>query len=425
MMTKLSYPALGESLYTTVLPNGLPVYVLQKPGYRRSFAVYAANYGGADRDFTLAGKKLHTPAGVAHYLEHKMFDTPDGDALMMFSANGANPNAFTSQAMTAYHFDGVDCFEENLRTLLSFVSVPYFTEESVQKERGIIGQEIRMCEDNPDYAVYTAFMRCLFRSNPLRDSVAGTVESIGEITPQVLYDCHKVFYAPSNMCLAVVGDVDPALVEDTALSLLPPEKTELPARDYGAPEGLLPVTSLTEARMEVSAPNFLLGMKLGPTGTGTEELRRRLLSGLALRCLCGESSPFYLKHYESGLLNTTFASGTDYAAGEGIVTFEGESKDPRAVQTALSEEILRIGREGFDPALFRRQKRAAYGQRIRTLSRFSAMGTGLVEGAFAGFTMLDAFPVAEGITCDDASAWVREYLCPERMAMSVIYPREV
>ena len=152
-MKKTDFSAIGEVLYTSVLPNGLPLFVIPKPGYRKTCAVFAANYGGADRNFTLNGTPVETPAGVAHYLEHKMFDTPEGDALMRLNATGANPNAFTSEAMTAYYFECTRAFEENLRTLLSFVSVPYFTEESVQKEQGIIAQEIRMMEDNPGEAV--------------------------------------------------------------------------------------------------------------------------------------------------------------------------------------------------------------------------------------------------------------------------------
>ena len=161
-MRQTDYPAVGETLYSSVLPNGLPVFVIPKPGYRRNFAIFAANYGGADRRFLLDGTEHLTPAGVAHYLEHKMFDTPEGDALMRLNAAGADPNAFTSEAMTAYHFECVDNFGENLRTLLSFVSVPYFTQASVDKERGIIGQEIRMYEDNPDFAVYVNLMKGLF-----------------------------------------------------------------------------------------------------------------------------------------------------------------------------------------------------------------------------------------------------------------------
>ena len=212
-MLSTKYDAIGETLYFDTLPNGLTIQVMPKPGFAKCYAVFATNYGGADRRFRIGGQWRDTPAGVAHFLEHKMFDTPDGgNALAVLSANGADPNAFTSSGMTAYYFESTQGFYDNLRTLLSFVSVPYFTDESVQKEQGIIGQEIRMIEDNPGFVVYNNAMKCIYEHNPVRDSVAGTVESIAEITAQTLYDCHKVFYNPSNMTLAVVGDVSPERV---------------------------------------------------------------------------------------------------------------------------------------------------------------------------------------------------------------------
>ena len=425
-MRQTDYPAVGETLYSSVLPNGLPVFVIPKPGYRRNFAIFAANYGGADRRFLLDGTEHLTPAGVAHYLEHKMFDTPEGDALMRLNAAGADPNAFTSEAMTAYHFECVDNFGENLRTLLSFVSVPYFTQASVDKERGIIGQEIRMYEDNPDFAVYVNLMKGLFpEGHPLRDSVAGTVESIAEITPEILYNCHKVFYHPANMALCVVGDVDPEAVEAAALEVLPQEKSELPGRDYGPDGGLDPVEKLAEDRMEVAAPVFIIGGKLGTMGRGPEAQRERITASLALRCLCGRSSPFYLKHYGEGLLNTTFGCDIDYAAGQGVAAFEGEtSRDPRQVLDALCEEIRRIGSRGFDPALFERQKKASLGGRIRALANFSSLAGSQITGCFAGFQPLDAFRVLDTVTCEDAADWVRRSLDPDCLAMSVIYPKE-
>ena len=425
-MHKKDYTAIGETLYTTMLPNGLPIYVVPKPGYRRTFAVFAANYGGADRRFTLGGELIDTPAGVAHYLEHKMFDTPDGDALMRLSATGANPNAFTSEAMTAYHFDCTAQFEENLRTLLSFVSVPYFTQESVDKERGIIAQEIRMYEDNPNFVVYESLMKILFAHSPLRDSVAGTVESIGHITPEVLYNCHKVFYHPSNMALCVVGNADPETVEAIAREMLTPDMAERPGRNYGEPETLLPVQALTEKRMEVASPLFMIGAKLGEMKTGDIAQRERITASLALRCLCGSSSPFYIKHYSEGLLNASFGTDIDFAAGQGMVAFEGEtSKDPRAVFDALMAECEQVSKNGFDEGLFLRQKKASYGGRIRALSSFRAQAVAMAEGSFAGFQPLDAFSVMETVTADSAAAWVREHLTPERMAMSIIYPKEV
>jgi predicted Zn-dependent peptidase len=256
-----------ESLYTGSLENGLTVHILPQPGFMRSFAMFATNYGGAMRRFELDGRVMDTPAGVAHFLEHKMFDLPDGqNALSLLSANGASPNAWTSNGMTAYHFSSTQGFEDHLRTLLTFVSTPYFTPESVAKEQGIIGQEIRMTEDSPGFSVYVNLMRSLYAHNPVRDSVIGTVESISQISDKTLYDCHKAFYAPSNMVLCVAGGSDPDTIVSIARELLPKEAAPIPKPDFGPVEGPLRKT-LEPKRPWKSRRLIMLGAKLVPPKT--------------------------------------------------------------------------------------------------------------------------------------------------------------
>ncbi|MBS5672460.1 MAG: insulinase family protein, partial [Firmicutes bacterium] len=209
-MKELRDPQLDERAVTATLSNGLPVCVVPKPGFAKKCAYFVTNYGSIDTKFTWMGREYDTPAGVAHYLEHKMFDTPDGgNALQTLSSTGASPNAFTSTAITGYHFECADQFWDNLRTLLEFVSVPYFTKESVDKEQGIIGQEIRMIEDQPGWQAYHLLLEALYQYHPVRNSVAGSVESIAEITAETLYQCHEAFYTPSNMVLCVAGNVEP------------------------------------------------------------------------------------------------------------------------------------------------------------------------------------------------------------------------
>ena len=423
-MERIDYAAIGETLYTHTLPNGLPVFVLQKKGFRKTFAAVAARYGGADRRFRLADGWHDTPAGIAHYLEHKMFDMPDGSAMARLDANGASSNAFTSDAMTMYHFDCTDRFGDDLRELLRMVSTPYFTAESVAKEQGIIAQEIRMYEDSPDYRLYINLMRSLYDHNPLRDGVAGTVESIAEITPELLYDCHRAFYSPSNMALAVVGDVDPAFVADMAKTLLPAEKQPRPQPDYGAPEEPEPLAGCIEEAMEVSMPQFAAGLKLGPAVHGAEALRERMTASMALKCLAGRSTAFYNRLYAEGLINDAFSMDYDSAAGEAFVTFSGEANDPDAVMNELCAEIHRVSRAGFDKAFFARQKKASYGGRIRALGNFSGLAVSLIEGCFEGYAPLDAFAVLESLTADECAAWLRGHLDPERMALSVIRPKD-
>ncbi|MBR4550530.1 MAG: insulinase family protein [Oscillospiraceae bacterium] len=418
------FPRLGETLYTGVLPNGLVLHVLPKPGFRSRFAVFAANYGGAHRRFTLEGKAMDTPAGVAHYLEHKMFDLPDGDnALNLLSANGADPNAFTASNITCYYFQCTEKFEDNLRLLLHFVSTPYFTEETVQKERGIIAQEIRMGEDSPDSAVYYNLLRQLFASHPIRDRVAGTVESIAEITHETLYACHKVFYAPSNMCLCVEGDVDPERIEALVRELLPGEKAPVPQADFGPEEGLLPVEAVHREAMPVSAPQFLIGAKLRPE-PGEAGLRQRIVALLVLRLLVGASSPFYTSLYAAGTLNRDFDYEADFSAGTGLVLLGGESEDPEAVLAALKDEIAKVCAAGFDPAAFERAKRASYGARLRGLEDFESVCVALATAQYEGFCPLDAPALLGELTRAECEAFVRESLRPEYFALSVIEPKK-
>lgn len=421
-MQETRFENIGELLITETLPNGLTINIVPKPEYFKSYAMFSTNYGGADRRFKLAGQWIDTPAGVAHFLEHKMFDMPDGNALNTLSANGASPNAFTSSGMTAYHFESTTGFEENLRTLLTFVSTAYFTPESVQKEQGIIGQEIRMVEDNPGFVVYNNLLRCLYANNPVRDSVAGTVESIAEITDQTLYHCHKVFYNPSNMTLAVVGNVNPAEVIRLAEDILPKASGEVPERDYGEPEGELPHQKEITVEMEVSAPQFLFGASLTPAVGGEARLKQILTGEIALRMLIGRSSSFYTRLYSEGLLNSSFEYELDFTSGTAMVLAGGESRDVSAVMAALFNETSKISADGLDLVRFENATKAQYGSMLRFLGSFSSIAQDLTEGAFGHYNPLDAFRLIETITLADVLEFIKDSLSPEKLALSVINP---
>lgn len=422
-MENKQYPRIGETLYGATLPNGLRLRVLCKPEYNRSFAMFATNYGGADRRFRLDGAWIDTPAGVAHFLEHKMFDMPDGDdALTALSANGAEPNAFTSSDITAYYFECTQDFEENLRTLLRFVTTPYFTPESVEKEQGIIGQEIRMGEDDPDYAVYVNLMQCLYAHNPVRESVAGTVESIAEITDETLYACHKAFYNPSNMALCVVCPISPDRVEEIAREMLPDAPGSVPEIDYGAAEDLLPCAAQHRVAMEVSAPQFLLGAKVQRAPQGLPLLRQKLVGELALRALTGRASAFYNDLYRDGLLAEDFGADLDYSAGVATLLAGGESRDPERVLARLNEAVAQVRKQGFDPAAFERTRRAAYGGWLRSLDRFEGLCVDLVDSVFGDYPLFELFGLLGEITPAECAAFVTEALAPDRIALSVIDP---
>ncbi len=424
-MTKYEYPKVGEILYRDILPNGLHLSVMTKPGYSRCHAYFATNYGGVDRRFRLGSKFIDTPAGVAHFLEHKMFDMPDGsNALSDLAANGAEPNAYTAANITAYFFDCTSDFYGNLESLLSFVSTPYFTEESVQKEQGIIAQEIRMYEDDPGSVVFNELMRCLYEHHPIRDDVGGTVESISEITAQTLYDCHKVFYAPGNMSLCVVGDVDPEKVREAAMRILPSSSGESPGRDYGEKEGLLPARPRFYRAMEVSAPQFMLGCKIKAEISGAMNLRQKLVGGAALSYLYSRSSPFYTRLYEEGLINTDFYVELYHAADTATILVGGESRDSERVLSEFIAEAQKAVEKGLDPALWSRTKKAAYGARVRALSSFGGLCAAMADADFAGYNCLDSFAVMDSISAEEVQTFIRDNIRPERFAMSVITSKE-
>lgn len=425
-MEKLYYPGVNETLYTETLPNGLIVRVMPKPDFNRSFAVFATDYGGADRRFSLGGDWIDTPAGIAHYLEHKMFDMPDGDnALNLLAMNGASPNAFTSSDITAYYFESTKHFKDNLELLLKFVSTPYFTEESVEKERGIIAQEIGMYDDSPDFRIYIRLMEILYQNSPVRTSVAGTVESISQITADHLHSCHKAFYAPSNMVLSVVGNADPQLVVDTAMRLLPSEKAPKPVVDYGAPEPVLPVKQYTDAVMEVSAPQFMLGSKVKPIMHGFARMHQRHVGVLAMQSLFGRSSRFYTGLYSKNILNNDFDIDFDYAADSATLFLNGQSSNPKAVLEAVLAEADAVRRNGLDEKRFNRVKHATLGSLLFALEDFDNMAVNLAHSAFCGYNTLDAHTPAADVTAEECAAFIAENLTEERLAMSVIRPEGV
>ena len=417
------FERIGEDLYTGRLRNGLTVNVVTKPGFRLSYAVFATNYGGAHRRFSLGGRMHDTPAGVAHFLEHKMFDMPDGDnALSVLSANGAQPNAFTSSGMTAYYFDCTSGFEENLRMLLRFVSTPYFTQETVDKEQGIIGQEICMVEDNPGYVVYNRLMRMLYEHNPIRDQVAGSIESIAEITAETLYNCHKAFYAPSNMTLCVAGDCDPERIFAIADELLPRERAEVPKADMGAPETELPLKGYNEECMEVSAPQFLIGAKIAPAPDGEALLRQKIVAQLALRTVFGTSAEFYNRLYTEGTLNRDYDYEIDYSAGTATIMLGGESAQPQKVLGEINAELDRVFKNGLGGDAFEKAKRASFGSRLRGLEDFDSLCLSLVDGVFGGYCALDACELLESVTKAECEDFLKTFMTPDRLAMSVINP---
>ena len=423
MMKLKEYKKIGETVYEGVLPNGLTVVVIPKRGFKECYAVFATNYGGAYRRFELDGKWHDTPAGVAHFLEHKMFDMPDGvNALTAFSQLGANPNAFTSSDTTAYYFSCSTKFEENLRLLLRFVSTPYFTEESVAKEQGIIGQEIGMGDDDPERRGYYNMLGLLYEHNPVKEEVAGTVESIAQITSETLYACHAAFYNPKNMVLCVAGDLEPQRVYDIALEEVGDKSGSKPKVDMGEEESPLPLASYIEERMEVSAPQFFIGAKVSPVPVGKALQRQKIVSQLALRTVYGSSGRFYNKLYSEGILNRDYGYELDYVAGTATVIFEGESKNPQRVLAEILAAADEVRENGLDASHFERMKKASFGSRLRGLESFDSLCLAQMDGCFEGYDALDSFAILEDVSIEECVAFISEYLTEEKLVLSAVLP---
>ncbi len=422
-MNLKQYPLIGESLYETRLPNGLRVRVVPKKDFSRKLAFLAVDFGSIDTNFVLNGTEHTVPDGIAHYLEHKMFDMPDEDANALFAGWGASVNAFTSYTMTAYHFFCTEHFEECLSLLLRMVTTPYFTEESVDKERDIITQEILMYEDSADSRVVEDLFRTMFPLHPVHVPIAGTVESISHITSQMLYDCHKAFYCPSNMVLCVAGDVPVERILAIVAESTPAESSPVPTRIYGeAP--LLTGHRTTDHTMEISMPTFAIGFSCPPPATEESSMYRELVGELAAEILAGEASPLYTRLYEEGLIDGAFSVGYESIKDACLLSVSGDSPEPEKVYEAILEEARRISEEGFDEALFTRLLRSFLGRRIRDLDSFSAICYRICAYEFEGYEYFNFSGEYDTITPHSVLDFLTDAVCRERSALAVVNPLE-
>ena len=422
-MTEYQYPELDERLFKEVLPNGLTLAVVPRKGFARSIAYFVTDFGSIHTNFTLDGVNHTTPAGVAHYLEHKMFELPgDRDVAAEFAALGASVNAFTSYDMTAYYFTCTQAFGQCLRLLLEFVSTPYFTRESVERERGIIDQEIGMNLDAPDSVIFDNLMAALYENHPARVPILGTRESIREITPEILELCHRAFYHPGNMLLCVIGDVDPAAVKDIALEVLGTEKTPMGEKQTHWPEAMVPVKEETLCAMEVAMPTFSLAFKCEPTGTGSQAIRREMVADLAAEALFGESSELYLRLYEQGLIDSSFGGGFETLQGCAMLCVGGDSEDPWAVRDAIIAQAEKLTRTGIGQEEFLRLKRSALGRRIRGLDSLDGTCFRVCAYHFSDFDYFRFPEVYRGIEKQEILEFLARVVRRERCAISIINP---
>ena len=422
-MKSYRFPQLDETVYMDTLPNGLRVCVLPRPGFSRKLAYFVTDFGAIHTSFILEGQKIQTPAGIAHFLEHKMFDLPGGrDVSAELAALGASTNAFTSHDMTAYYIGCTENFEESLRLLLEFVSTPCFSEESVAKEIGIIDQEIGMDADNPDSACFRNLMTAMYREHPIRVEILGGCDDIRKITPELLHQCHRAFYTPGNMMLCVVGDVDADLLAEIATEMLGDQPRPVGEKLRPWQEDMTVATPFCRDAMEVAMPMFNLGFKCEPTGTGEAAIRQEIIGDLAAEALFGESSALYLKLYEEGIIDSSFGGGFETIDGMAMLLCSGDSEDPEAVREQVLLAAAEIAREGLEEAAFQRMKRSAFGRRVRDLDSFNSTCFRLCAYTLTDFDYFEFPRVYESITIPEIQEFLHRVVRSERCALSVIDP---
>ena len=424
-MERFVYPKLDETVCRETLPNGLTLMVVPRQGFSKRLAYFVTDFGSIHTEFSFEGQQHKVPAGVAHYLEHKLFDMPDGrDVSAEFASLGAMTNAFTSYDMTAYYFSCTDNFSQCLHLLLEFVSTPYFTEESVRKEQGIIDQEIGMYEDSPESRVYENLMGISYQNHPIRVPILGTSETIRQITPEILHLCHRAFYTLGNMLLCVIGDVDPEEVSTIARQVLGDEKREVGQKIRNWPEELEIQDPFVTQRMEVAMPMFNLMFKCSPTEPGEPGIRRELVADLAAEALFGESSELYLKLYEEGLIDSSFGGGFETIDGCAMLMCSGDSNDPERVWEAIVAQGAKLAESGIHEDVFLRMKRSALGRRIRGLDSFDSTCFRLCAYHLSRFDYFRFPEIYTQITRKEVEAFLAEVVQAKRSAMSVIYPKQ-
>ncbi len=419
---KIYSERIGEGYYKINHSSGLTIYVMELEGFNGTSAMFGTKYGSINTVFKTKADPAPAPVpeGIAHFLEHKLFENEDCQVFELFAKTGASANAYTSFDHTVYYFECTESYKENLEILLDFVQKPYFTQETVDKEQGIIGQEIRMCENNPYRRSYFNLMRALYKNHPVRIEIAGTVDSIAEIDAPLLYRCYGAFYNLRNMVLTVAGNcrVDEVL-EVADRMLKPAEDNGLETKMPDEPQQVAQ-TEITE-KMSVGVPMFAVGFKSEPA-SGTELLKKTYAASFILSMLFGPTSRFYRENSESGLINQSFGTETNCGEGYFMCALSGESQDPREVYRRINLEIESAKKSGLSRGEFEELKRARYGETVRSFNNVSACATLMLNSHLNGVGVFDPLEVLVNMTFEEAAGYLDGLLRPDRSAISVIEP---
>ncbi|MCG0274733.1 MAG: insulinase family protein [Thermosediminibacteraceae bacterium] len=420
---------IGENLFYQKFDNGLKAFVLPKKNFNKVYAIYSTKYGSIDSEFVVpaTGERLKVPEGIAHFLEHKMFEMPYGNVFDKFAELGTSSNAYTNYTSTTYLFSATSAFEENLKLLLEFVETPYFTKESVEKEKGIITQELRMYEDDPEWQVMLNLLRALYHKHPVREDIGGTVDSIQKIDVDTLYKCYNTFYHPSNMVIFVTGAVEPDQVFEIIMEH--EEKKNLPPQDeiiriYPEEPNTVNMPHI-DVKLSVSRPLFLLGFKDADVGyDGTELLKKEITLNLLLEVIFGKSSPVYEKLYEEGLIDDRFGFSYEGQRDYGFCTIGGETKDPGKLKDELVNSLNEVKVKGLNEEDFERVKKKFLGDFIQGFDSLEFIANSFVSYYHRNINIFDFPETLKRITFEEANCRLYEFFDFNRMAVSTVYPKE-
>ncbi|WP_026566495.1 EF-P 5-aminopentanol modification-associated protein YfmH [Bacillus sp. UNC41MFS5] len=429
-MEKISFDQLQEELYHEKLANGLNVYILPKKGFNKTFATFTTKYGSVDNTFVPLGKEeyVKVPDGIAHFLEHKLFEKEDGDVFQQFSRQGASANAFTSFTRTAYLFSSTSDVEKNLETLIDFVQDPYFSEKTVEKEKGIIGQEITMYDDNADWRLYFGLIQNLYQNHPVKIDIAGTIESISHITKDWLYECYNTFYHPSNMLLFIVGPVDPDSfmnqVKENQAKKEYKDMPEIKRKFENEPTESAEKRQVLE--MNVQTSKCLLGIKaLHVDQSGNEMLKNELTMNVLLDLLFGKSSENYNQLYNEGLIDETFSFDYTQEQGFGFAMIGGDTGEPDKLAETLQKMLLDAKNQTvFNGEQLERAKKKKIGAFLRAVNSPEYIANQFTRYAFNDMNLFDVVPTLEKITLNDVKMLASEVISEERFSVCQVIPKK-
>ncbi|KAB7668722.1 EF-P 5-aminopentanol modification-associated protein YfmH [Bacillus sp. B1-b2] len=427
-MEKIPFEQLQEELYYEQLDNGLKVYILPKKGFNKTFCTFTTKYGSVDNTFIpLDGNDFNqVPDGIAHFLEHKLFEKEDGDVFQDFSKNGASANAFTSFTRTAYLFSSTSNVEKNLETLINFVQDPYFTEKTVEKEKGIIGQEITMYDDNPDWRLYFGLIQNMFVHHPVKIDIAGTIESISHITKDMLYECYHTFYHPSNMLLFIIGPVEPeeyiAKIKENQAKKDYQNHSEIKRKFEEEPEHVSQEKQVL--KMNVHTSKCLVGIKaIDVNQSGKEMLKNELSINLLLDALFSESSENYQHLFQEGLIDDTFSYDYTQEQGFGFAMIGGDTSNPDGLENAI-KEILRSAKNiEFSNETLQRTKKKKIGAFLRAVNSPEYIANQFTRYAFNDMNLFDVVPTLEEITIEDIKYAANRLIAEDRLTTCQVVPK--